>query len=128
LAATWEVQPASATISTMVNGQSWDPGGGAPDVYLILRCPADGGVPTQTATVADSFMPTWTTGGCRTTAAELLTTGFAIEGWDEELGFDDVVFPRSTIQLREVDLRTGFQTFGNGTTLQTMRVNLTPQP
>jgi hypothetical protein len=124
----WKIQPVSATISTTNNGQDWDFGGGAPDPYALLWCPPTAGLATsRTATVMDTFFPTWATGGCTIDAGSLMLSGYAIAFFDEDISVDDVIAPKTTITVTENDLVKGFQTLSNGTTLITAKITFTKQ-
>ena len=92
---TWKIQPASATISTTNQGADWDVGAGAPDPYASLWCPSSTVSPVVTLTVADSFSPTWSTGGCLMKAKDILSAGFGVAVFDEDIAVDDTIAPRS---------------------------------
>ncbi len=105
---TWKVQPTDAKIATTNQGSDWDFGGGAPDPFALLWCPSTSANATSsTPTVNDSFNPTWTTGGCVMKAKDLLSVGYAIQVWDEDISSNDSVCGKGTITVKESDLLLG---------------------
>jgi hypothetical protein len=55
----------------------------------------------------DSFTPTWSTGGCVMKAKDLLSLGYAIQVWDEDLSVNDAVCGKGTLAVKESDLSSG---------------------
>jgi len=126
--ATWTVQPVSATISSTNAGSTWDFGGGAPDPYVATWCPADAAMPTYTDTVNDSFMPTWTNGGCSAKAKDLLSKGFALLVVDVDVSSNDTIASKGTLMVTEADLLSGQMTgITNNNTLVNLTVRFTKQ-
>lgn len=125
-ASMWIVQPTAAMISTTNNGASWDPGGGAPDPFVNLYCPASAAAITSaTPFVSDTFTPTWTTGGCTMSAKDLMAAGVGIEVWDDDNLVNDLIAAKGTIVVTEEDLRAGAITgITNKTTLISLSVSL----
>lgn len=126
--ATWVVQPISATISTTNAGATWDFGSGAPDPYVATWCPADSATPSFTPTANDTFMPTWTTGGCSAKAKDLLSKGFALSVTDEDVSASDGISGKGTLMVTEAQLLSGQMTgITNNDTLVTLTVRFTKQ-
>lgn len=100
----WLVQPTSARIS----GNSWDLAT-PPDPYVDLYCPATETSPTDsTPSVTDSSNPTWSSGGCVMTAAQLLSAGFAFAVYDEDgVSADDRIASKTTVMVTAADLMAG---------------------
>lgn len=125
--AMWKVQPTSALISTTNQGSDWDVGAGAPDPFVQLWCPATSSVPVQTATAADTFMPTWSTGGCLMKEKDLISTGFGVQVWDEDISSNDAISGKGTIVATDMNLTDGYVTVTAMPTLITMKVALLKQ-
>lgn len=126
----WKVQPSSATVrSTDSTGVAWDAFGGAPDPFCSLWCPATATtVTSSTPSVTDSFAPTWTTGGCVMKASDLLTVGFDIAVYDEDVSSNDTIAGAGTITVTEAQLLAGHvDGITNNSTLVTLSVSLTKQ-
>lgn len=126
-ASRWKVQPASGSVRTT---DTWDVGGGAPDPFVRVWCPADAGTVTATAeVVSDSFVPAWTTttGSCVMTAGELMSRGFDIAVDDEDITVNDPIAARTTVKLTQGDFDAGFREITNGTTLPSLRINFARQ-
>jgi hypothetical protein len=110
----WTVQPVSATVTTMNGTADWDLGGGAPDPYVDTWCPSDAGTPSTTPVVTNSFTPTWSTGGCSTTAKELLSKGYGVDAFDDDVGSaPDLIAGKGIIAVTEAMLRDGGDVRGN---------------
>jgi hypothetical protein len=102
----WRVQVVSARIAMRkANGDTWDTGGGAPDVFVTLFCPATASSGMQTATVNDTYLPAWTTGSCVMTAGALQQTGFAFSVTDNDtfINPDDTITGKTTVRLVAAD-------------------------
>lgn len=98
----WRIQPTSAQIAMRkANGDSWDPGGGDPDVALF--CPATTSSGIDTPTVDNSFTPMWTTGSCVMTASALQMAGFAFSLEDRDGVFHDTITSKTTVRLTASD-------------------------
>lgn len=126
----WKVQPLSATIRTTDSGGvAWDALGGAPDPYCDLYCPGTASaITSSTAVVADTFSPVWSTGGCVMKASDLLTLGFKVGVYDEDVSSDDTIAPAGPISVAERDLLAGrLDGISNGTTLTSLSVGLQRQ-
>lgn len=127
----WKVQPASATITPLNAGADWDFGGGAPDPFVQLTCPATSTtVTTSTAAPADTFNPTWTTtsgAGCVMSASQLMTTGFKMILWDEDVSSNDAITGNMIVKPTEGHLIDGFVSFNAAGEILALRVNLTKQ-
>jgi hypothetical protein len=120
---TWKVQPVSATISATNQGADWDALGGLPDPFVDLWCPSTAATFTsRTPTAPDTLSPTWSAGGCVMKAKDLMTTGFALDVWDEDVSSNDPIAAKGTIVPKESDLLVGFGTVGNGVTLTTLKI------
>jgi hypothetical protein len=122
----WTVQPASATIATKNGTSDWDLGGGAPDPYVSLWCPPTAVNAVVTPTVNDSFSPTWTTGGCTVKAKDLLTAGFAVQVFDEDISAADAVGTKHAIVPNESELIAG-NTNISGAPLTALRIDFKQQ-
>lgn len=121
--ALWKVQPLSATVSSTNQGSDWDVGGGAPDPFVSLWCPSSAASATNvTPTVMDSYAPTWSTGGCVMKAKDLMSVGYAIQVWDEDLSSNDPISGKGTIVAKESDLIAGSTDLTAMPTLITMKV------
>jgi hypothetical protein len=104
----WVLHPATAIIAAKNGaGGDWDVGGGAPDPYVHLWCPATATTPVVTPTVNDTLTPTWATGSCTMKAKDLLTAGFALQVFDEDISFADPVSTKQTIVATESQLQAG---------------------
>ncbi len=126
-ASTWTIQPVSASISTTNQGADWDLGGGAPDPYVSLWCPPSASTPVSTPAVQDSFSPTWSTGGCSMKAKDLLSVGFALAVFDQDVSFDDTIASKGTIVPKEQELIQGSKNLTNNVTLLSLKVTFTMQ-
>jgi hypothetical protein len=119
----WKVQPASATLATTNNGSTWDAGGGAPDPFVSMWCPATAATVTGTTpAVSDSFTPTWSTGGCIIKAKDLLASGYAAQVFDEDVSFNDPASVKFVVSVKESDLLKGDMTLSSLPNISTMRV------
>ena len=105
----WQIQPSSARIG----GSSWDLATD-PDPYVDLYCPSsETSVTESTPSVTDSSTPTWSSGGCVLTAAQLLSAGFAFAVYDEDgLSADDRIASKTTVTVTAADLMAGTLTRG----------------
>ncbi|MFN7130614.1 MAG: hypothetical protein ACK4N5_00930 [Myxococcales bacterium] len=126
----WRVQPVSATVDA-VNGSggvwdSWD--NSPPDVFAESFCPpAATAVATNTPQVS-SLTPTWSTGGCVTTAGALLTEPYVFQLFDADpFGFRDNVSARISHQVTEADLAAGSRTFPRSHAASNIRVQFIRQ-
>jgi hypothetical protein len=120
----FKVQPVSATITMKdpTTGQDWDSFASPPDPYVLLQCPA-GGTLSTVPEVADTYMPTWSTGGCTMSATALLNQGFDISVYDGDGVGDDPISSKSTVKATEANFVDGaIITSGGG--VQTMRIEL----
>ncbi len=128
---TWRIQPASATVTTKNGGAAdWDFGGGAPDPYAVLYCPAGAAMATATTTAAtDTFTPTWSTTSapCTMTASALQSTGFGFAMLDDDVTTPDTIVALSTVKTEEAHLLQGFIEFNAAGNLQALRINLIRQ-
>lgn len=132
-ASRWTIQPASARIAaSKPDGSNWDGFGGAPDPYVRLFCPASMGTETSaTSEASNTTSPTWTNGSCRLTAQQLTTTGFAFDAFDGDGffgGADDLIAPKTTKVLTEMDLLSGAVTHGPVSSLTSVRFVITQTP
>ena len=101
--ATWLVQPTAAVLTD----KSWDLTSD-PDPKLTLWCPATRAMPNGASPkVSDTYTPTWSTGGCTASAADLVSGGFGFTAVDVDLSSDDEVCPFTTIAISEAQLRAG---------------------
>lgn len=124
----WRIQPSMFNVRTTDStGAAWDVGGGAPDPYASLACPPTNMTRSATATANDTFMGTWTTGSCVMKASDLLSVGFSIGVFDEDVADDDVIAPASTIRPTEESLRAGNMSLTNNTTLTGLLVTFARQ-
>lgn len=124
----WKVQPTSATIATTNQGADWDFGGGAPDPYALLWCPSSSVSATNsTPTAADTFNPTWSSGGCLMKAKDLMNVGYAIQAFDEDVSVNDSICGKGTIVPSELELFAGSMTLKALPNLITMNVALVKQ-
>lgn len=90
----WSVVPKSAQAASTNNGGTWNVGGGAPDLYVDLFCPATAtSITGSTAYVQDSFTPTWSglSSPCIMTLSDLQSTGFKIAIYDDDATSDDLI-------------------------------------
>lgn len=126
----WRVQPISATVrSTDSGGVAWDALGGAPDPFCNLYCPGNATtVTSSTSAPQDTFTPTWSSGGCVLKASELMTLGFGIAVYDEDVSSNDTISGAGVIRATEADLLAGrIDGITNNSTLTTLSVSLTKQ-
>lgn len=125
----WTVQPSSATIAPNNSGSDWDVDVSAPDVVAQLACPpfpASGAQLTATPE-AQSYSPSWTTGGCSAKASDLLAHGFNIQAWDIDAASDDPITAALNVKVTETELAIGSIGLGVNGGLQSMTVKLTRQ-
>ncbi len=120
----WVVQPTEFEVTTSNSGATWDVGGGAPDPYASLACPAGAMMRVFTETANDTFRGTWRMGSCRMRASDLLATGFSIGVFDEDISDDDTVASAGTIRVSEANLMAGSIVLNNSTTLTRLVVQL----
>ncbi|MBL8940923.1 MAG: hypothetical protein JNM69_40645, partial [Archangium sp.] len=82
--------------------------------YVDLYCPSnETSVTSSTPTVTDSSSPSWSSGGCVMTAAELLSLGFAFAVYDEDgATADDRIAAKTTVTVTQSDLMSGTLTRG----------------
>ncbi len=121
-ASTWRVRPTSAVISNV----PWDDLS-PPDIELELWCPATASNATAVMPkVSDSYLPSWSSGGCTLTAAQALSVGFAWDAYDVDITALEEVAARQVEVLTESELRAGSVTVSNGG-VQSMTVTLIKQ-
>ena len=127
-AATWQLRPSSAMVAaTKANGSAWD-SLSDPDTRIELYCPESAvNVSAVMATVTDDFNPTWSTGGCTATAAELLAEGFGFEAIENDGLSDDLMTAYTIVPLSEAELRAGTKTLGPAGGLDSMTLVFTKQ-
>ncbi len=119
---TWLVQPTAAAIKHL----DWD--SSPPDVRLDLWCPATRSMPNGAcAKVQDSYDPTWSTGGCTGTTADLLGGGLGIKAIEVDAAFDDELCPFTTIAIDEAALRAGTVGLTSTCGFDSLTVTLTKQ-
>ncbi len=123
---TWVVHPAAAVIAAKNGAADWDLGGGAPDPYVHLWCPPTAPTPVVTPTVNDSLTPSWTTGSCTLKAKDLLTAGFAVQVFDEDIAVPDPVSTKRTVVPTESQLLEGKAEI-SAPPLTFLRIELKPQ-
>jgi hypothetical protein len=123
----WRIQPTSAQVASTNQGSDWDIGGGAPDPFVELWCPSTAATSVRTPTVNDSYMPTWSSGGCTMTEIDLLSVGFAVAVWDEDVSVNDPISGKGTIAPTEANLNAAFINLTAMPTLITMTVALEKQ-
>ncbi|MDX2008682.1 MAG: hypothetical protein SFW67_00745 [Myxococcaceae bacterium] len=106
-ASMWRIAPVSAQIAMRkANGDTWDTGGGLPDVFVTVFCPATAGSGTRTPTIDDTLTPRWTMGSCVMTASALQMTGFAFSVTDDDpflINPDDTITSKTTVRLMPSD-------------------------
>ena len=135
LDSSWLVQPVSAVIQpTNADNSAWDSGLPAyapPDVFVTMVCHGGNGAATRTPVVADSFVPTWTTGGCVRKARDLLGAAIQIGVKDDDrtgtLGSDETVMPDSPLQLTEADLLSGARAMPALAGVKELKLSITRQ-
>jgi hypothetical protein len=122
------VQPLSAVITSTNNGASWDGDGSAPDPFIAMICPP-GSAPKQTSTpaVQDTLQPSWTTGGCVTTAGALLAEPWVFQPYDEDFSAHDPISQAWSYQFREADFIEGTVNLNAGGGLTSITVQLQKQ-
>ncbi len=99
----WLVQPTAAVLTD----DAWDLTSN-PDTRLTLWCPANRSMPNGSSPEVDeTYTPTWTTGGCTGTAADLLSAGFGFTATEVDVHDDDVICSFKTIAVTEAELRAG---------------------
>lgn len=104
----WLVQPTAASIKPNNNGTSWDGDGSAPDPRVRLSCPTTATAFTHaTPEVGNSYMPTWSTGGCTMKARDLIQTGFDFRVIDVDLASDDPITAVYVVRLTEANFVSG---------------------
>lgn len=108
----WRVRPTMGTVTMRKpNGDNWDGFGGEPDPYVNLYCPATASSITVTSSEASNTLtPSWTTGSCVLTAAQLLSAGFAFSVYDADGffgGADDLILAKTTVPVTTADLMAG---------------------
>ena len=73
-------------------------------------------------------MPTWSSGGCVMRASELMTLGFRIGVYDEDVSSNDTIASPGLITPAEAELLAGrIDGITNNSTLTTLSVSLTKQ-
>ena len=122
---TWLVQPASAVIAPDNGGVAWDDFSD-PDPELGLWCPSTSTNLTIVPKVSDTFTPSWTSGGCTATAAQLLADGFGFDAVDIDTFGGDTIANFSAAAVSEQDLRAGTITVSHEA-MTSMTVRLTRQ-
>jgi hypothetical protein len=109
------VQPVSAEIARTNNGSYWDGDGSGPDVKVTMSCPpASAPIAGATPIAYDTWEPTWSSGGCVTTASALLAAPWRFQVWDSDLTVDDTITPELTLQLTEAHFAAGRWSGGYG--------------
>lgn len=107
-ASLWRVQPLSATVKNNNNGAAWDADDSAADPAVELFCPANASDRTATtATVTDSYSPTWSGEGCVVSAQTLLSGGFAYQVVDQDLVGSDPITTKTNVTVTEANLLAG---------------------
>jgi len=85
----WDVVAISASCETTTGGQSWDTGGGAPDLRMCFESP-QGTVSKCTKEVPDQFNATWNETIAQSQKASLLMSkGFALALYDVDVAASD---------------------------------------
>ncbi len=124
----WRVQPLSAVITPTNNGAQWDTGGSPPDPFIVMGCPPlSAPIQTSTPAVADTLNPTWTSGGCVTTAAALLSEPWQFQPYDEDISSHDPISQAWAYQFEEGDFQKGTITLNAGGGLTSITVQLQKQ-
>jgi hypothetical protein len=112
--ARWRLQATSAQLdSTKPGGGAWD-FGSPPDAYVTYWCPVTVMSSTSESEVAyDTTSPTWSTGGCTMTEAELTSVGFSFDVFETDgvLG-DEVVAPETVVIPTTNELASGTKVMG----------------
>jgi hypothetical protein len=100
----------SVRIAANDNGEAWDGDGSPPDVRISLQCPTQ---PASTAVQPErqSYLPTWTSGGCTASAADFLArqTSFTLD--DVDAVVDDSMTAYLALPLTE-DLIGSAEAYG----------------
>ena len=110
-ASTWVVQPTVAHVDSTVPWDLTSP----PDVEMALWCPATrSNYNGLAAKVQDSYDPTWTSGGCTVTAAQLFADGFAFDAIDIDGTGADTITSFTTVPVTAATLRAGTLTGSAG--------------
>ncbi|MBL0693139.1 hypothetical protein [Comamonas sp. JC664] len=122
----WRVQPVSAQIAATNNGSSWDVGGSPPDVFVRMLCPGATAV-VETA-IAESFNPTWSTGGCEARAGLLLAEPWVFRLWDHDTTVNDTITDELRFQFTEQHFAAGTVTFQASGGMTSLTVQLQKQP
>jgi hypothetical protein len=112
----WLVRPSSMDVEPGFDLTS------PADVEVGLWCPATESSVTAIMTkVQDSDSPTWSSGGCTMTAADLLATGFDFDALDIDGTGADVISDRVHVPVSAADLSagslTGSTTYINSVTI-----------
>lgn len=80
---------------------------------------------SSTPFVSGTFTPTWASGGCVVKASDLLSSGFKIGVYDDDISDDDVIASAGLIAVTESALLAGrIDGINNGSTLTTLSVVL----
>jgi hypothetical protein len=124
----WKVQPLDATIKPEdpSDGLDWDADDSPPDVVVEMTCPTNTTTVSTRTSEVSSLTPSWTDGGCRSTAAELLKSPVVIKVLDVDFSFDDQI---SYFQytLTEADFEAGKVTLIMYGYTGTLTLGLQPQ-
>jgi len=89
-----------SALSTKANGDAWDGGGNAPDLYVVV---SDGSSKEKTASVRDSLLAKLD----HTTSITVeLGDQLSLEVWDEDIAFNDEV-GKTTIVITRDALESG---------------------
>ena len=124
----WRVQPVSAVIASSNNGTEWDGDGSAPDARIEMLCPPTSSpVQGMTPTAQNTYTPSWSSGGCITTASALLAGPWTFQPFDEDLASDDPISQPFTYRFEESDFVAGTVTLSAGGGLTSITVQLQRQ-
>jgi hypothetical protein len=121
------VLPISAVVAPDNHGTPWD-ALSDPDTEISLWCPSsEVNVSAVMPMVSDSFMPTWTSGGCTVSAASLLADGLGFDAQEIDAFSNDMMTPFTVAPITEADLRAGLKSIGPAGGLDSMTVQFTRQ-
>lgn len=121
----WRVQPTQASVKSTNNGASWDALNGAPDPKVYLRCPATAASSTHsTPEEADTYYPTWSTGGCDMTAGDLQQLGFGFQVVDVDVSSDDPITQWYVVKPNASAFTAGGFSFGDTDGLSSIQFSL----
>lgn len=124
----WKVQPSTASIKPQdpADGLSWDADDSPPDVVVEMTCPTDAGPFTDRTSEVSSLTPSWTDGGCTSTASVLLNSPVTVYVLDIDFAFDD---PIASFQytLKAADFEAGGVTLLMPGDVGTLTLSLQPR-